>query len=47
MDVLGRFNPLWLRLRRGACGVAGVPQDTPAAWTDSPWLFERSAAGAQ
>ena len=47
MDVLGRFNPLWLRLRRGACGVAGVPQDTPAAWTDSPWLSERSAAGAQ
>ena len=47
MDVWGCFNPLWLRLCRGACRVAGVPQDTPAAWTDSPWLSERSAAGAQ
>jgi len=40
-------TPIWLRLRRGGCGVAGVPQDTPASLTDSPWLFERRAAGAK
>ena len=40
-------HPFWMRLRRAGRGVAGVPQDTPASSTDSPWLFERSAAGAQ
>ena len=36
-------KPLWLRLRRGACGVARAPQDARASWTDSPRLSERSA----
>ncbi len=36
-------KPLWLRLRRGVCGVARAPQDARASWTDSPRLSERSA----
>ena len=37
------FHPIWQRLRRGGFGVAGVPKDTPASSTDSPWLSERRA----
>ncbi len=39
-------KPLWLRLRRGACGVARAPQDARASCSDSPRLFERSAQRA-
>ena len=35
--------PIWLRLWRGACGVACVPQDTHASTSGSPWLSECSA----
>jgi len=45
--VVWVFNPFWMRLGRAGRGVAGVPQDTPASSSDSPWLFERSATGAQ
>ena len=43
-SAVRRPNPLWMRLGRAGCGVAGVPQDTPASSTDSPWLSECSAS---
>ena len=36
------FTPIWLRLRRCACGVS-VCRRTHASLSSSPWLFERRA----
>ena len=38
-------KPLWLRLRRGACGVARAPQDARASCSDSRGLSERRERG--
>ena len=47
LEAFASFNgPDFYSLPRAGPGLAGVPKDTPASSTDSPQLFERSAAGA-
>ena len=36
-------HTIWQRLSRGGFRVAGVPKDTHASCSDSPWLSERRA----
>ncbi len=45
-DGLYVYIPLWLRLRREACGVARAAQHARASWSDSRGMSERSAQRA-